>query len=449
MIVINEDLRGALHAVVRNPPEAKSVQDTRPKPMQPEAFHGIAGDIVRTIEPHTEADPAALLVQFLIAAGNAIGRGPYFRAGSDRHYPNLFGVLVGRSSKGRKGSSWSAMLEMLRPADPEWAADRVITGLSSGEGLIWAVRDPIEAEEPIRDKKTQEITAYQAIVKDRGVSDKRLMVLESEFASVLRIAERDGNTLSAVVRQAWDNGSLHTMTKNTPAKATGAHISVVGHVTKDELLKYLTRSESGNGFANRFLWVCVERSKLLPDGGRLHTVDLAPLITKLQSAIKHARVAGELTRDDEARELWHKVYPALTADQPGLFGAVTSRAEAQVLRISCLYALLDGRRVVSAVHLAAALAVWKYCEDSARFIFGDSLGDSTADSILQGLRRSPEGLTRLQISDGIFTRNKRGDEIERGLQVLVANGLARMERDTDTGGRPREIWVSSFNSFTS
>ena len=77
-----------------------------PNPLSEDAFHGLAGDVVRTLEPHTEADPAALLLQFLVAVGSVIDRGPHFRAEADRHALNLFVVLVGETSKARKGSSW-------------------------------------------------------------------------------------------------------------------------------------------------------------------------------------------------------------------------------------------------------------------------------------------------------------------------------------------------------
>jgi hypothetical protein len=99
------------------------------------------------------------------------------------------------------------------------------------------------------------------------VLDKRLLVLEPEFAQVLRQGMRAGNTLSATIRCAWDNGNLQTLTKNDPVKATGAHVCVVGHITADELRAELTATDSANGFANRFIFMCVQRSKTLPFGG--------------------------------------------------------------------------------------------------------------------------------------------------------------------------------------
>ena len=120
------------------------LRDDYPEPLEPAAFHGLAGEIVRRIEPHTEADPVALLFQLLTAFGNLIGHDHYIVADGARHYLNLYGVLVGQSSKGRKGTSWNHIANLMERVEPEWRRDCISNGLSSGEGLIWAVRDPIE-----------------------------------------------------------------------------------------------------------------------------------------------------------------------------------------------------------------------------------------------------------------------------------------------------------------
>src|SRR5207245_6802718 len=116
-----------------------------------------------------------------------------------------------------------------------------------------------------------------------------------------------------------------------------AHISISGHVTKDELLRHLDRTEMANGFANRFLWLCVKRSKLLPRGGAIGQVDFTPILNALSGAVNFARGVGEMTRDEDAWNLWVSVYPVLSEGGPGLLGAVLSRAEAQVTRLSCIY----------------------------------------------------------------------------------------------------------------
>src|SRR5262249_32262647 len=156
------------------------------------------------------------------------------------------------------------------------------------------------------------------------------------------------------------------LTKQQAAWSTEAHISIIGHITKDELRRSLTDTAAANGFANRFLWVCARRSKLLPEGGALHDVNFAPIVKRVQAADDFARGVEEIRRGDKARAIWREVYPDLSEGKPGLFGSITSRAEAQTMRLACVYALLDASSVVSAEHLLAALAVWQYCEDSAR-----------------------------------------------------------------------------------
>lgn len=408
-----------------------------------DALYGLPGEIIHTIEPHSEADPAALLIQFLVGFGNMVGRRSHFRVEADRHFGNLFAVLVGSTSKGRKGTSWSHIRNLLEAASEDDWSERIQTGLSSGEGLIYAVRDEV-----IKGDEDGE-----EIVTDNGVDDKRLLVVEPEFASVLRVAARDGSTLSAIVRQAWDSGELRILNKNSPLQATGAYISIIGHITRDELLRYLDRTETANGFANRFLWVCVKRSKLLPEGGSLEEASLSALAEKVRRAAKFSSGVDvpidndplgvdEIRFDGDARLLWHRVYSELSEGHPGLLGAVTSRSEAYAIRLATVYALLDCSSVIQTVHLQAALAVWQYCEDSARFVFGDSVGDPIADTILKALKQSgAQGLTRTAIRD-LLARNPKANQVDRALGCLAENGLARSELQREGQGRPTERWFA-------
>ena len=230
------------------------------------------------------------------------------------------------------------------------------------------------------------------------------------------------------------------MTRTAPASSTDAHISLVGHITVGELTRLLTDTQAGNGFANRFLWVCARRSKELPEGGSLRDKDLQPLTARLRQAIEQVRVVGEVKRDESARRVWCEVYGSLSQGQPGLFGSVTSRGEAQTMRLALIYALLDASDLIRAEHLGAALAVWEYAESSARFIFADSLGDPVADRVLLLLRDKTDGMTLTDIGRG-FGDHKGKDQIHRALDSLL--GLKRVQRrEVDTGGRPAEIWCA-------
>ena len=412
--------------------------------LAPEALYGLAGNIVGTIEPHTESDPAALLIQFLTVFGNVVGRGPHFKAEADEHHLNMFSCLVGETAKGRKGTSLGYVFKIFQSIDESWK-QCVQSGLSSGEGLIWAVRDEIVKTEPIREKK--KIVSYQDLIVDQGIDDKRAMIVQSELASTLRVLGRDGNTLSAILRDAWDGKDLKIMNKNSPVGSTQPHISIIGHITKSELTRYLTATESDNGFANRFLWVCVKRSKLLPEGGKLGNANefdviFNPLIEKLKMAVNCAREINEIQRDDDARILWREIYLELSEGKPGLFGAVTARAEAQTMRLASLYAFLDLSPVIQIEHLQAAIALWTYCEQPARYIFGNSLGDSIADAIKQALDETLMGMTRSEISSNLFQRNVQASRIDDALNKLFASGFARKEKEEVKSGRPSERWFS-------
>ena len=396
--------------------------------LREDALQGLPGHIVRAIEPHTEADPVAVLVTLLSAFGNACGRGAFFRIGADRHHPKINAALVGETSKGRKGMSWGFVRDLMHAVDRYWAEERVENGLSSGEGLIYQVRD----------RRMGVNKDGDTVLEDAGADDKRLFILEGEFAGVLKVATREGNTLSAIIRSAWDAGKLSTLTKNSPMKATNAHVSVVGHVTATELVRLLSDLDARNGFGNRFLWVCVRRSKILPFGGEWERQDVAGAVALLGEVLRFAKGAGEMRWGDSARPLWVERYPSLSEGAPGLLGAVTSRAEAQVLRLACLYALMDSSVAIELEHLKAALAVWDYVEDSARFVFGSATGDAVADSIEEMLTGAPEGLTRAQIRDA-FGRNKSSERIGAALELLEC--LGRVRKSTEqTGGRPAERW---------
>jgi len=415
---------------------ASSVQKRWPT-LNVSALHGIAGEFVRMVEPRSEADPAAVLSQFLAVFGSYVGGGPHFEVEGAEHPARINVVIVGETGRGRKRTAWNLVAKLLREVDPDFARNNMASGLSSGEGLIWRVRDAII--ERRRTKGGKDITPrYEENEADPGVVDKRLIVLEEEYAQVLAVIERPGNTLSVVVRGAWDRGDLSSLTKNSPARATGAHISIVGHITAEELERRLSTTEAGNGFANRFLFICARRSKTLPRGGAIDIPALARLAARLRAMVERARKISRLDFDEDADRLWSNIYPALSEGRPGLLGAVTGRAEAYVVRLAVAYALLDADATIRAVHLRAALALWQYAEDSARYLFGGRLGDPDAELILEALRNKPGGLTRTQIRD-LFDRHAPTTRIERALEVLAAQNLA-VRSAVATTGRAAEVW---------
>lgn len=417
---------------VEMPEKETPIPEPAPWPtLADEARSGLPGEIVRAIEPNTEADPAALLGNVFVWFGNAIGRGAFLQVGADRHHANLFVALVGETSKARKGMSRGHVRDLFHAADQPWADDRIQNGLSTGEGLIYAVRDAVWGVNGDGD----------SVLQDEGILDKRLLIEEPELAKVLKVASRDSNIVSPIMRQAWDGDRLQVLTRHNPMKATEAHVSIVGHTTSQEVLRYLTETETANGFANRFMWLLVKRSKALPFGGRWHEVDTAPLVRKISSALDFGKSAGEIKWGESARETWETVYEPLSEGKPGLFGAVTGRAEAQVVRLALIYAVMDQSKTIEREHIEAALALWDYAEESARHIFGNATGDPVADQISEALEAAGDtGMTRTEIRD-LFKRHKSSERINQALALLLKAGRVH-QKASDTGGRPVEVWFS-------
>lgn len=391
-----------------------------PEPPDACVYTGLAGEIVRDLGPHSEADPVALLGTLLAAAGNIVGTGPHYMVSGRKHGLRVYPVLVGETSSGRKGTSLGTLSPVLEAAFPHWWRHNQRSGLSSGEGLIDAVRDASYRREPLKDKRTGAVTDYQTVLDRDGIEDKRLFVVEEEFAGVIKVLARETNSLSTVIRQAWDGGALRVLTRHTAAVATDPHITILGHVTPAEIRRYLSDTELVNGFANRFLWLAVKRSKLLPHGGTFDDEVIVSLGRVLEETLTAARDIKRIRFDDDAMVAWEAVYERLTTPGDGVLGALAARAAPQVLRIAALYAVLDVSPRISAAHLQAALALWEYSAASLVYVFTPTADAPPAerapkDVILAALRERPHSQTEIS---ALFNRNKSKAELSRLLNEL-------------------------------
>ena len=430
-----------LNTLTRTPPseeiEPPIVLPEWPDPLDEAAYFGLAGEIVRGVEKETEADPAAMLMQLLVAFGNIIGRTAYGQVGDAFHYTNEFLLLIGQTSAARKGTAWTEIKRFLRPIDEEWFR-RQGPGLSSGEGLIYHVRDKVMGKEPIKDKGGR-VTEYQDVITDHGVEDKRLLIVETEFARALQVMRREGTTLNSVVREAFDGGLIRSLTKGFPYQATGAHISIIGHITADELHKLLASTDLANGFTNRFLWIACRRARLLPFGGHPDDNMVIGFQNRLEAAVEFARAIGHVSWTKPAMKLWEDSYAGLVEPRSGAIANVVNRAEAHALRMAVITALINRKSAIELPHLQASLAMVGYSERSAGFILGDRLGDPEETAIMAYLQCKPSGATRTEIRRDVFHDNKPAHHVRIKLAALLKNGLARSE-SVPTAGRSQERW---------
>jgi hypothetical protein len=402
------------------------------------AVYGLAGEFVALATENSEADPAAVLLTFLTRFAVECGPRPYLMVGDTRHYARIFCVIVGATSKARKGTSGKPVLRLFDLGNaishhPELSANQYTAArwspgpLSSGEGIIYHVRD-----------KTLEWNAkkHDYIMSDPGVPDKRLFILDEEFASALTCTRRDGNTLSTILRGAWDHGTLEPLTKTSRIKATRAHLGITTHITLEELRQKMNETEAFNGFANRFVWCCARRGKDVPFPKPMPSEDLLRLQMELMDIISNASTIEEMRLDGQTRDLWEPVYHNLAKDRGGILGAVTSRAEAQVLRLSMIYALLSKEPSIMPVHLEAALALWAYCEASAKFIFSGRDSNQYGRKILVALRSGPKSTTYLYKLCGGKVRAR---DLKNALDELIAKEKIEVTRE-QTKGKPKLVF---------
>jgi hypothetical protein len=291
--------------------------------------------------------------------------------------------------------------------------------LSTGEGLIACIRDK-RGDDDVD-----------------GIEDKRLLCIENELGGTLRSAQRLGNTLSAVVRNAWDGSTLQPLTKRDRICATDPHVCILGHITRHELKELLKNSDLHNGFANRFLWIAVRRRGLVPFPLPMPEDDVIRMGAELSRIVRHAHTPMKISLSNAAVDRWKNCYPTLSADHTGLLGAVTSRAEAQTLRLALTYALFDGADCIDLAHLEAALALWQYSFESSELIFGTTLHNSVAQKILEELSVHP--LSQSEIS-ALFNHNLDKYRISQALSELQEAGRIGSKTEL-TGGRPRSVWT--------
>jgi Protein of unknown function (DUF3987) len=362
----------------------QTIKPQLPEPMAKEAFIGKAGEFVEAVRAAgTEACKEALLISFLIPFGSIIGRKPY-RHQSAPHRANEFAVLVGDTSSA-KGIAWEATVPLLELIDQDWVNNRVQSGLESGQAVIDKVRDP--SVQHSRGKS----------VAIPGVSDKRLLIFEEEFARILVTSKWKGSVLSEILRCGWDGRQvLWSSSKSNSQRATGAHISLFGHITPLELRKNLSEIDSTNGFANRILWFLVhsEGAVAVPPLVNWHG-NHPDLIKGLREIVENFRTrpSSQMQWSRDGRDEWDNYHRAAKKRSfGGLLGPIVKRSVPHVLRLTMIYTLLDNSCLMKPKHLAAAIAVVDYAERSAKAIFGQQTGNKDADKLLWHLERAADGI---------------------------------------------------------
>ncbi len=392
-------------------------------------------DLLDLVRPCCEASDLAVAIQFMGLLGCVIGPdGPYASVGASRHTPRIFTLLIGATGSGRKGASIAPSIELFKRAAGDWRGP--MTGSTTGEGWIAAVRDPAPPE-PSKDGKKP---------PPPPPTDKRLCFIEEEFGRVLARANSEGSILPYVITASYDGAPLAIATRHDPIRATGAHISLLGHTTPTDLKDKLSEVAQSNGFANRFLMLMVKSERELPSPDVFDSrPGLNTFVAKLHDLLVFARDVGRMARDEQAEQLWRRIYPDLNnpmrRTSSEIVGSLCQRGPAYCVRLAMLFALMDGSREVAAFHLLQAVEVWAFHERSVDYLYGDSCGHRDADAVLLWLRQEGR-MSREEISQ-MAGRNWHVSRIQRALAYLLEHKLARFNKEQGERGRPAEIWTAT------
>lgn len=400
-------------------PEPRQVTRGGPTP-DPAVYQGWLGTTARALTRTSEADPVAVLVTLMAAFGVMAGPGPYSQISDDRHPALIWPLILGHTGAGRKGTSLGVGARLLKAADPQFYSENVTSGLSSGEGLIAAVAD-----------------------EDDGPAGGKLrLVIETEYSVTMRRSSREGNTLSGVLRQAWEGDDLATLTRSS-LHATAPHIAILAHITPGEFRLCASGADMAGGTYNRFLPVYSERSQEIPDGEGAPDDLIAAHAATLRELAKQARDIRRVSLTADARDVWAEVvYPALSGGGPteGPVAQFTARATPYARRAAMLYALADGESAVDVPHLEAAYALIGYSRATAAHVMGHGTGDARLDKLIVALDTAgAQGLTRSAISD-LFSRKLNRAQLD---DVLAkAEALPGVTRTQVRGnGRPTDVWA--------
>ncbi|MDK1473287.1 DnaB-like helicase N-terminal domain-containing protein [Streptomyces sp. 549] len=394
----------------------------RPGPTpHPDVFSGWVGETVRELDGTTEADPVAVLVNLLSAAGAVIGRRPHVMVGNDRHPCLIWALTIGPTSTGRKGSATSTARRVLAEALPAFfGPEHTPRGLNSGEGLIEYVKDDDSDD------------------ADPASADKRLWVLESEYAVTMSRGRREGSSLPGVLRQAWDGDSLGSMVRDS-LKATDPHIAILGHITPEEFRAKMQDSEMAGGTYNRFLPIFCHRNLILPGSRGANPELVSNLAGSWRTVLDDAARVDTVKFSPDAWALYcDVVYPALSDDSAGgVIAQFTARAAPYVQRVAMVYALCDHTDTITETHMRAAWHLLDYARASAVHLLGHVTGNPKVNKLSDAVRAAgPDGLSADQVRR-LFKNTTRAERDRLTAELLDQPGYVRTQRPTR--GRPTTV----------
>ncbi len=339
----------------------------------------------------------------------------------------------------------------LRKIDPSLAPQIHRGGLSSREGLAYLIHDGY-----MDGKKEVE-----------PIHDKRLWVIESEFANVLHQTKRDGNTLSSALRDCWDGVGIKPATKSNRISANDPHVSISAAVTPSELLSLIEARELSNGFTNRFLTIFSERSRLLPFPQATPQAQVDERAAQLAQVLRTAgadrwvdRDARRMSLAPSAAKEYEKLYRSELNrhDYGPLVTGLLERRAPILLRPAMIFALTEETTVIGPLHIQAALAWVRFWVESVRFIFSSGADEviqhevaSAATKIAAFLQQGRQSRKAINVSclHGKLSKDRLDAALDELLQATPPVIEVEVEPRKDAPGSPTKFYRLAANSANS
>lgn len=415
------------YVLLSNPLEIVPVEERDPHRSPPtpssDCLYGLVGDIARAGSAQTEANPFAIALNAMVYIGCGLGRAVHMLVGDTAHHPRLFATQVGRSGLGRKGDALSLCRRLHAAVDRrqnEISPGVHSGGLSTREGLIHLIHDGY------LDGKN-EVPAVQ---------DKRLYVIESEFSNVLHQTRREGNTLSPALRDLWDGGCLKPATKSSRVGVAEPHVCISAGITPSELRSLISNRELLNGFANRFIIIWAERTRVIPFPEPTHVDIIELLVTRIIDTVEFsegnqgANVQSKLmTLSPSAKKLYADLYVGELGKQANneILNTLLERRAPVLLRIAMILAATDLTHEIQERHIHAATAWIRYWSDSVEYIFtasdnedGSIESSETAVKIMQYLTARVDA-SRTDLTTECFGGHVSKQKIDLALDRLLSS----------------------------
>lgn len=408
---------------------AESVLKYEPKQtlepfIKEECFHGIAGLLANESAPLVGVSREAVLFQFLIFVGNMCAHNFYFNLGGSKLYLNDYLLIVGETSKAKKGTSLKTVKYFIEKINEEYFNTCIRTGVNSGEGLVNAVRDRVITSE--KNKKGEIIET----VLDEGGKSKIALFIEPEFSRLMKSGKRDGNTATEILRQAWDGDYLEVVVKKDSCSSSDHHISMIGHITQSEFGFLNSNVDSTNGYLNRFLFCRIFNGEPVPLPISFDTLSFSfmPRLHAAMSFIKNSEF-GEIKFEEDAIPLWNEIYIEFYNSQDDSNAELYARTPTHMLKVAMTFAVLDCSYFISKEHLLAAKAIIDYSNDSIKFIFSSpsKVKIGKEQRVIDFISKKGGSVLRSEVMRELFNKKIKADDLDILKDTLISQNLIIIE----------------------